>query len=145
MPNTINSYSVAAKHYDAAYAAMGVADDAPFYLELAKQYGGPVLEIGCGTGNLTILAKKTHPLIDVIGSDPDPLALKRARRKARRLGAIRFERGYAQRLPYADGEFDRVLSSMMLVNLVRPCHWLVSSWIGQAVAAGFSIPIELCR
>jgi ubiquinone/menaquinone biosynthesis C-methylase UbiE len=76
-----------------------------------------VLEIGCGTGNLTIRAKKSHPSIDVIGSDPDPLALKRAQRKAARLSGIRFERGYAQRLPYGDGEFDRVLSSMMLHHL----------------------------
>lgn len=30
---------------------------------------------------------------------------------------IRFEHGYAQRLPYSDGEFDRVLSSMMLHHL----------------------------
>lgn len=79
--------------------------------------GHRVLEIGCGTGNLTIRAKKARPSIDVIGSDPDPLALKRAQRKARRLSGIRFERGYAQRLPYADGEFDRVLSSMMLHHL----------------------------
>lgn len=53
----------------------------------------------------------------MIGSDPDPLALKRARRKAQRLAGIRFEQAYAQRLPYADGEFDRVLSSMMLHHL----------------------------
>ena len=53
----------------------------------------------------------------MIGSDPDPLALKRAQRKARRMSGIRFERGYAQRLPYSDGEFDRVLSSMMLHHL----------------------------
>jgi ubiquinone/menaquinone biosynthesis C-methylase UbiE len=76
-----------------------------------------VLEIGCGTGNLAIRAKKSHPSIDVIGSDPDPLALRRAQRKALRLSGIRFERGYAQRLPYGDGEFDRVLSSMMLHHL----------------------------
>jgi ubiquinone/menaquinone biosynthesis C-methylase UbiE len=73
-----------------------------------------VLEIGCGTGNLTIRAQRAYPGVDVIGSDPDPLALNRARRKARRLTGIRFERGYAQRLPYGDCEFDRVLSSMML-------------------------------
>jgi ubiquinone/menaquinone biosynthesis C-methylase UbiE len=83
--------------------------------ELADGYR--VLEIGCGTGNLTIRAKKSHPSIDVVGSDPDPLALKRAQRKARRLSGIRFERGYAQQLPYGDGEFDRVLSSMMLHHL----------------------------
>jgi ubiquinone/menaquinone biosynthesis C-methylase UbiE len=79
--------------------------------------GHRVLEIGCGTGNLAIRAKKAHPPIDMVGSDPDPLALKRAQRKADRLSGIRFERGYAQRLPYADGEFDRVLSSMMLHHL----------------------------
>jgi ubiquinone/menaquinone biosynthesis C-methylase UbiE len=76
-----------------------------------------VLEIGCGTGNLTIRAKRAQPGADVIGSDPDPLALKRAQRKAKRLNGIRFEQGYAQRLPYEDGEFDRVLSSMMLHHL----------------------------
>ncbi|HEY2447626.1 MAG TPA: class I SAM-dependent methyltransferase, partial [Mycobacterium sp.] len=76
-----------------------------------------VLEIGCGTGNLTIRAKHTHPSAEVIGSDPDPLALRRAQRKACGMAGIRFERGYAQRLPYTDGEFDRVLSSMMLHHL----------------------------
>ena len=79
--------------------------------------GHRVLEIGCGTGNLAIRAKNTHPAVSVVGSDPDPLALSRAQRKAAQLNGIRFERGYAQRLPYADGEFDRVLSSMMLHHL----------------------------
>lgn len=83
--------------------------------ELADDYR--VLEIGCGTGNLAIRAKKSQPRISVIGSDPDPLALKRASRKAAGRSGIRFEQGYAQRLPYADGEFDRVLSSMMLHHL----------------------------
>jgi ubiquinone/menaquinone biosynthesis C-methylase UbiE len=83
--------------------------------ELADGYH--VLEIGCGTGNLTIRAKRTHPSVEVIGCDPDPLALRRAKRKTSHLSGIRFERAYAQRLPYADGEFDRVLSSMMLHHL----------------------------
>jgi ubiquinone/menaquinone biosynthesis C-methylase UbiE len=76
-----------------------------------------VLEIGCGTGNVTVRAKRAAPGADVVGSDPDPLALARAQRKARGLTGIRFERAYAQELPFADGEFDRVLSSMMLHHL----------------------------
>jgi ubiquinone/menaquinone biosynthesis C-methylase UbiE len=79
--------------------------------------GQRVLEIGCGTGNLTIRAKRAHPATEFVGSDPDPRALSRAQRKARGIAGIRFERGYAQQLPYADGEFDRVLSSMMLHHL----------------------------
>lgn len=73
-----------------------------------------ILEIGCGTGNLTIRAKRAHPHLEVVGCDPDPRALDRARRKA---DGIRFDTGYAERLPYADGEFDRVLSSMMLHHI----------------------------
>jgi hypothetical protein len=47
----------------------------------------------------------------------DPRALARAQRKAHGLTGIRFEHAYAQRLPYANGDFDRVLSSMMLHHL----------------------------
>jgi len=76
-----------------------------------------VLEIGCGTANLTIRAKRAHPGVELTGVDPDPRALARARRKAQGLSNVRFEKGYAQELPYADGSFDRVLSSMMLHHL----------------------------
>lgn len=79
--------------------------------------GHRVLEIGCGTGNLTIRAKRARPAAELVGSDPDPLALARAERKAHGLNGIRFDHGYAQKLPYRDGEFDRVLSSMMLHHL----------------------------
>jgi ubiquinone/menaquinone biosynthesis C-methylase UbiE len=76
-----------------------------------------VLEIGCGTGNVTTRVKRAEPGADVVGTDPDPLALARAQRKACGMTGIRFERAYAQELPFADGEFDRVLSSMMLHHL----------------------------
>src|SRR5882757_1432439 len=75
-----------------------------------------VLEIACGTGNLTVLTKRCQPDADVVGLDPDPGALARATRKATGLG-IRFDRGYSQALPYPDGSFDRVLSALMLHHL----------------------------
>src|SRR3954471_15098989 len=43
-----------------------------------------VLEIGCGTGNLMLLVKRTRSQLEVVGLDPDPKALARAGRKARR-------------------------------------------------------------
>jgi ubiquinone/menaquinone biosynthesis C-methylase UbiE len=50
--------------------------------------------------------------------DPDPRALARAARKARRAGvAVRFDRGFAGALPYPDASFDRVLSSFMFHHL----------------------------
>lgn len=81
--------------------------------------GQRVLEIGCGTGNLSVRAKQAQPGIELVGSDPDPKALARAQRKARGLTGIRFERGYAQRLPYPDADFDQVLSALMLHHLDR--------------------------
>ncbi len=77
-----------------------------------------VLEIGCGTGNLALLVKRTRPTLDVVGLDPDPKALARARRKANRQGfALGLDRGFADELPYPDGGFDRVLSSLMFHHL----------------------------
>ncbi|OBF91341.1 SAM-dependent methyltransferase [Mycobacterium sp. 852014-52450_SCH5900713] len=73
-----------------------------------------ILEIGCGTGNLILRAKRDYAHLEAVGCDPDPRALDRARRKG---NDVRFEHGYAERLPYADGEFDRVLSSMMLHHI----------------------------
>jgi ubiquinone/menaquinone biosynthesis C-methylase UbiE len=77
-----------------------------------------VLEIGCGTGNLALLVKRTYPGLEVTGLDPDPRALARARRKGRRAGlALQLDRGFADRLPYPDGTFDRVLSALMFHHL----------------------------
>lgn len=79
--------------------------------------GQRVVEIGCGTGNISIRVKRACPAVDVTATDPDPRALARAQRKAKGMTGIRFERGYAQHLPFEDGEFDRALSSMMLHHL----------------------------
>jgi SAM-dependent methyltransferase len=80
--------------------------------------GATVVEIGCGTGNLLLLAARAVPSATLIGLDPDPGALAVARRKARRAGvALRLDRGYADRLPYPDGSVDRVLSAFMLHHL----------------------------
>lgn len=79
--------------------------------------GVAVLEIGCGTGNFTTRIVRLQPTARLTATDPDPRALARARRKSLRYNDVRFERVYAQQLPYADESFDRVLSSMMLHHL----------------------------
>src|SRR5437667_709604 len=54
MTSGIDPYAVLAKYYDGAYAAMTDLIDGPFYVDLAQRIGGPVLEIGCGTGRVLL-------------------------------------------------------------------------------------------
>lgn len=104
--------------YDLLTRVLGMR---PVYDALVAQAelfdGARVLEIGCGTGNLTTKVNRAQPGVLLTGIDPDPRALVRARRKSRRAAGVQFDQGYAQDLPYADGSFDRVLSSMMLHHL----------------------------
>ena len=84
------------------------------------QPGQRILEIGCGTGNLTILVKTLYPAIEVVGLDPDPKALDRARRKAdRQRVSVELDRGFSDELQYPDVSFDRVLSAFMFHHLKR--------------------------
>lgn len=80
--------------------------------------GHRVLDVGCGTGTLATLVKRLHPEVDVVGLDPDPKALARARRKAERAAvSVRLDRGYSEELSYPDASFDRVFSFFMLHHL----------------------------
>ncbi|GIE99703.1 class I SAM-dependent methyltransferase [Paractinoplanes rishiriensis] len=80
----------------------------------AVQPGHRVLEIGCGTGNLLVALGKRGVAVDAVGIDPDPAALRRARRKT---GNVRFEQAFAGELPLPDASVDRVLSAFMLHHL----------------------------
>ena len=67
MRAAVDSYSVTAKYYEGAYAAKQDLVDLPFYLELAQQTVGPILEIACGTGRVLLpIARKG---IDIHGVD----------------------------------------------------------------------------
>lgn len=101
--------------YDPLCRVLGMATlHRPLIEQAGLRPGHRVLEIGCGTGNLVIMAADLHPDAEITGLDPDPKALARARRKAARRGrTVRLDQGFAERLPYADGAFDRILSSFM--------------------------------
>jgi ubiquinone/menaquinone biosynthesis C-methylase UbiE len=84
------------------------------------QCGQSVLDVGCGTGTLTLLIKRIHPNAAVYGLDVDPQVLDIARRKAEQAGAtVVLQQGTATRLPYPDESFDRVFASLMLHHLTR--------------------------
>lgn len=75
-----------------------------------------VLDVGCGTGTLTLMTKHAVPTAEVIGIDGDPRILAIARAKAGHV-AVQFDEGLATALPYPDASFDRIMTSLVLHHL----------------------------
>jgi ubiquinone/menaquinone biosynthesis C-methylase UbiE len=83
--------------------------------------GQSVLDVGCGTGSLAIAAKqRVGPTGTVYGIDASPEMIARASKKARKAGVdVTFANGVVEDLPFPDGRFDAVLSTLMLHHLPR--------------------------
>lgn len=76
-----------------------------------------VLDLGCGTGTLTLMLKRAYPEAQVTGLDGDPQVLDIARDKSRGVD-IQWDEGLASSLPYPDSTFDRVVTSLVIHHLI---------------------------
>ena len=126
--NTVNSgkkYIPAASHdwllpfYDPFVKLLGAEAARKTLLDQAAiEPGFRILDVGCGTGSFAILIKRLYPAVDVIGLDPDPKALARAKRKAEHASiSIQLSQGFANELPYKNTTFDRVFSTFMFHHI----------------------------
>lgn len=85
----------------------------------AVAVGDRVVDIGCGTGNATLLAGATGA--DVIGVDPAPRLLEVARARAEAGGlSIEFRSGSAADLPFDDGSVDVAMSVFAVIFAPDP-------------------------
>jgi len=89
--------------------------------QAAIRPGQRVLDLGCGTGTLAVMAKLAQPSAEVSGLDADPDMLKVAKYKSTlQKVSVNFDIGFTNNLPYPDEYFDRVLSSIMIHHLKTP-------------------------
>jgi len=78
------SYDAWADIYDSVYSY--VRDDIPFYVEMALGSGGPVLELGCGTGRVAIPVAEAG--VNITGLDFSQAMLEVARRNERQRATL---------------------------------------------------------
>ena len=80
--------------------------------------GDSVLDVGCGTGEVTLLAKTRAKDGKVYGIDPAPEMIAVARKKAtRKKLEIDFRVGVIESLPFPDASIEVVTSSLMMHHL----------------------------
>ncbi len=87
---------------------------------------GRVLEIGVGTG----ASFAYYPAdVEVVGTEPDPFMLERARKRLEELGVshIELHQAPAEELPFEDASFDHVVSSLVLCTVSDPSHALAEA------------------
>jgi ubiquinone/menaquinone biosynthesis C-methylase UbiE len=90
-----------------------------FIERLNLQPGTRVLDAACGTGNLSIPAARKGAIVTGLDLAPNLLEQARARAEAEGL-EIQFDEGDVENLPYADAEFDAVVSMYGAMFAPRP-------------------------
>ncbi len=100
-----------ARFYDWENARTLGRRDVPFWLRMTGVVEGSVLELGCGTGRITM--PLAHEGVHVVGIDRSGEMLARARRRVRRQRRGRrpdLIRGDIRRLPFSDASFQLVMA-----------------------------------
>ena len=98
---------------------------------LVEDARGLTLDVGCGTGrNLPLYARH----VVVVGLDPSPEALARARRRSPH---TRFVQGSAESLPFRDGAFDTIVSGLVFCSVLDAARGLAE--VRRALRAGGTV------
>src|SRR5215510_5766090 len=111
MPQGYEGWDEYAPFYDWENARTLGRRDVPFWRNLALHTGGRVLELGCGTGRISLPLAKAG--VDLVGIDRSAPMLARARARIRRAkigDRAQLVRGDIRHLPFSVPTFQMVIA-----------------------------------
>jgi ubiquinone/menaquinone biosynthesis methyltransferase len=123
-------FSKIAPRYDLVTALLSYGQDRRWKKKLVRladvQPHHTILDLACGTGDITLMLAKTVTTGRVIGVDITPGMIENARRKKQRLGIglIDFEVGDITRLDFPENNFDRITVGYGVRNVPDIAHLL---------------------
>lgn len=119
-----------------------------------------VLEVGCGTGVLTRMLARLPQVSSVMGVDPAPALLARARELTSGIPNVEYQVADGRSLPFADEQFDVVIFDSTLSHVpdpepalseahrvLRTAGWLAvfdGDYATTTVALGDHDPLQAC-
>jgi SAM-dependent methyltransferase len=131
-----------------------------YLAEIAFPPAARVLEIGCGTGAVSRLLAQWPGVAQVIGVDPSPVFIAKARMLADGLANLAFAEGDGRALAFAEAAFDVVVTHQTLSHVpqperlvaeafrvLRPGGWFAvfdGDYATATVATGEHDPLEGC-
>ena len=122
-PQTTGATLHNASQYDIHTSIMGLGinrSNSRMIIQMAKiKAGDKVLDVGCGSGNLTLTAKKyagTAGAVYGIDAAPEMIAVAREKAKRNGLQAV-FEVGLIEKIPFPDATFDVVINRLVIHHL----------------------------
>jgi ubiquinone/menaquinone biosynthesis C-methylase UbiE len=140
----------------------------PRHLEMLESYlarvdfppGARVLDLGCGTGAVARLLAGRPGIAEVLGVDPSPVFVRKARELAAGAANLSFREGDARSLGLPDAGFDVAVAHTCLCHVpdaeaalaelfrvLRPGGWLAlfdGDYATTTVATGEFDPLQSC-
>ncbi|MCP5467175.1 MAG: class I SAM-dependent methyltransferase [Sinobacteraceae bacterium] len=97
-----------------------------------------ILDLGCGLGHNTVPVARAYPAAEVIGVDLAAPMLRYGHARARGMGVgnLRFLQGDVEHLPFPDGHFDLVYSTMFFHETARGALRRILREVGRVLAPG---------